>query len=478
MKELRSSIRLLTGMMAALVLIVCAAFVLTIQVNGNRWINRANNTRLADAKKTTVQGKIMDESGVVLSESRTAGEREYIEDEGTRRALSHVIGDQENMSATGVENFHASTLLGFTTTKTGYLLQKLSGQAPVGNDITLTVNAELTKYISDVFPAWKNGAVVVINYKTGAILAMLSLPDFDPANMDQPVQDSAYYNRVLQMRYAPGSVFKMITLASALENVPGVKTEEFSCSGLWNYSSGVSNTSSYTLRCAGGTVHGDMSLAQAFADSCNVTFGALAYRIGANKLKATADNFAFNYDFAFDDVILNESKCLSGNRQATDVIQAGIGQGTTQVTPLHMAMISGAIANKGIMMEPKLIKKVTHPNGSVVSEMTSEVFRTVTSEETAIEIARYMYETVRGGTGTQAAISGYTAGKICGKTGSAEWTNDKERATHAWYTGFIYGDDAHPYAIAVVVEEGGYGGSVAAPVASKVLKKAIQMNLY
>ena len=471
MRELRSSIRLLTMIMAALVLIVCSAFILTLHLNGNRWINRANNTRLADAKKTTVQGKIMDRAGVVLSESKTAGGRDYIADEKTRRALSHVIGDQENMSSTGVENFHASTLLGFTTTRTGYMLQKLSGQSPVGNDITLTVSAELTEYISQVFPAWKSGAVVVMNYKTGAILAMLSLPDFDPANMDQPVQDTAYYNRVLQMRYAPGSVFKIITLASAMENVPGVMREEFSCSGIWNYSS-------YSLRCAGGNVHGDMSLAQAFTDSCNVTFGALAYRIGADKLKTTAENFAFNYDFAFDDVILNESKCLSQKREATDVIQAGIGQGTTQVTPLHMAMISGAIANKGIMMEPKLIRKVTNPNGNVVSEMTEEVFKTVTSEENAFEIARYMYETVRGGTGTQAAISGYTAGKVCGKTGSAEWTNDKERATHAWYTGFLYGDDAHPYAIAVVVEEGGYGGSVAAPVASKVLRKAIQMNLY
>ena len=89
-----------------------------------------------------------------------------------------------------------------------------------------------------------------------------------------------------------------------------------------------------------------------------------------------------------------------------------------------------------------------------------------------------MYETVRGGTGRSAAISGYTDGYVCGKTGSAEWTNDKTKDTNAWYTGFLYGDQAHPYAIAVVVEEGGYGGSAAAPLASKILKKAIQLGLY
>ena len=89
-----------------------------------------------------------------------------------------------------------------------------------------------------------------------------------------------------------------------------------------------------------------------------------------------------------------------------------------------------------------------------------------------------MYEAVKSGTATKAAISGYKDGYVCGKTGSAEWTNDKEAATNAWYTGFLYGDDAHPYAIAVVVEEGGAGGTVAAPIASKALQKAIELNVY
>lgn len=471
MREMRFSIRVLSAVLAALVVIVMFAFWLTIEINGQRWINRANNTRLADARKTTVQGTLTDSAGIVLSESSAPGERHYIDDESVRRALSHFIGDQKNQSETGVENFHATTLLGISNTQNDHMLQVLTGQAPVGNDIELTLSSELSEYIAQVFPAWKSGAAVVINYKTGAILGAASLPDFDPADMSLPVQDTAYYNRVLQMRYAPGSVFKIITLASALENLPNVRQEEFSCSGIWNYSE-------YALRCAGGSAHGEMSLSQAFAKSCNVTFGQLAYRIGAKNLKATAENFGFNYNFSFEDLILYESGCLRESTQATEVIQTGIGQGTTEVTPLHMAMISGAIANKGVMMEPKLINKVTNASGAVIETLTPAPFRTVASEENAVLIAQYMYETVRGGTGTQAAISGYKGGYVCGKTGSAEWTNDKNRETHAWYTGFLYGDDAHPYAIAVVVEEGGYGGSAAAPVAAKVLKKAIELNLY
>ncbi|MBQ3078803.1 MAG: penicillin-binding protein 2 [Clostridia bacterium] len=471
MKDMRFAIRLIAMIMAALVLFVAATYVITIHINGDRWINRANNTRLRDAKKTTVQGSVYDSAGVLLAGSSKPGERHYISDERTRRALSHTIGEQTNMSATGVENFHATTLLGFTTTRTGYTLQRLQGQDPVGNNITLTVNAELTRYIADSFKDWKNGAAVVINYKTGAILAMVSIPNFDPANMDLAVQDTAYYNRVLQKRYAPGSTFKIITLASALTNDETIKEEQFSCSGVWNYGE-------YSLRCAGSKAHGEMSLVQAFADSCNVTFGSIAYQLGAEKLRGTAENFGFNFDFSFDDVIVNQSNCLNKGEKSTDLIQAGIGQGTTEVTPLHMAMIAGAIANGGDMMEPKLIKKVTNPSGFVISEMEPEVFLHCLDEDTSRDIAKYMYETVRGGTATRAAIKGYEDGYVCGKTGSAEWTNDKTRETNAWYVGFLYGDSAHPYAIAVVVEEGGSGGAEAAPIASKVLKKAIELDVY
>ena len=471
MKETRACMRLIALVFTALVVVVAAAFVITISVSGERWINRAYNTRLTDAKKTTIQGTIFDQSGVVLAASNAPAERHYIADTALRRALSHVLGDQKNMSQTGVENFHTSTLLGFTSTKTGYTLQKLAGYDPVGNNIVLTVNAELCKYMASVFPSGKRGAAVVTNYKTGAILGTVSLPDFDPANMDAQVQDTAYYDRVLQTRYAPGSTFKIVTLTSALENLEGAANEEYHCQGIWNYAD-------HSLKCAGGTVHGDMSLSTAFARSCNIAFGSLAFRVGAPALKATAEKFGFNYDFSFSDVILYESHCLNGKTGAGDVIQAGIGQGTTEVTPLHMAMIAGAIANGGDMMEPRLISSVQNPAGGVIRSMQPTVFRNVASAATCETVARYMYDVVRTGTATRAAISGYKDGYVCGKTGSAEWSNDKEAATHAWYTGFLYGDDAHPYAIAVVVEEGGSGGSVAAPIASKILQKAISLGLY
>ena len=470
MREIRASMRLVGLILVAAIVAATALFAVTVRVRGARWINLAYNSRLADAKKTTVQGAVTDKTGTVLSFSPAPGVRSYIADEDTRRALSHTLGDQRNMSETGVENLHASTLLGITDTRTGYTLRRLAGYDPVGNNIALTVNAELTRSLAEAFPDEMSGAAVMINYKTGAILAMVSFPNYDPANIGVWDADTAYFNRALRYGYAPGSTFKIVTLTAALESVQGVESEIFNCPGVWNYAGN-------SLRCASNAAHGDISLQEAFAKSCNVTFGSLAYNIGAPSLRETAERFGFNFDFSFDDVILYESKCLTGDPDNNELIQTGIGQSKTQATPLHMAMIAGAIANGGEMMAPKLIFNVTNPAGAVLKSMEPELFRVVASREHCETVARYMYEAVKNGTATRAAVQNY-AGYVCGKTGSAEWTDDKGAPTNAWYVGFLYGDDSHPYAIAVVVEKGGSGGTVAAPVAAKAFERAIALGVY
>ena len=213
--------------------------------------------------------------------------------------------------------------------------------------------------------------------------------------------------------------------------------------------------------------------------SCNTTFAKLAYELGASRLKSTAEAFAFNDNFLFEDVVLYPSHCLNTSQTVSEVIQSGFGQGMTETTVLHMAMIAGCVANDGTMMEPRLIREVRRQNGSVLQTMEPRMYRRVLSAENARTVAGYMYKVVNtsAGTGTRARISGYS-GYVCGKTGSAEVSNDKEMATNAWYVGFLYGDEAHPYAIALVVENGGSGGQTAAPIASKVLRKALELNLY
>ena len=338
----------------------------------------------------------------------------------------------------------------------------------------LTLNAELTKYFMQQFPSGKTGAGVLYNYKTGAILAKVSLPNYDPANMEADLTHDEYKDKNLQKLYAPGSTFKIITLAAALNYMPeAIMKGDYSYTCTGTYTNGSS-----TIKCAANEVHGTVSLETAFAESCNAAFASLAYTLGGEALKTTAESFGFNTRDSYYDVYVNASSCLENGLSSGEVIQAGIGQGTVQVTPMHMAMISGAIANGGDMVEPKVIRRVLDSSGQTVSEMQTNVIRTVASEKVCFIIAQYMWNTVESGTAKNAKISGYSGGYVCGKTGSAEHSNDKTAATNAWYTGFIYGDDEHPYAIAIVVEDGGYGGSTAAPIAAKVMKKAIELGVY
>ncbi len=473
MKPTRKMIRLFALVLAVLVILTAVTYVTMVRTNARRWLNSAQNTRLQEARKTTRQGTVYDSQMLPLSWSESAGQRSYIEDGRLRLAMAHTLGDQKGMSETGVENRHATTLLGLSDmTGTDKTLQRLMGDEPGGYDIVLTCSAGLSAYIADQFPSGSKGACAVINYKTGAILAKVSLPAFDPAYIGAWVQDTAYYDRVLQYRYAPGSVFKIVTLASALENLPCITEKTFDCESLWTFAGS-------TIRCAGNTAHGSMDLETAFTRSCNTTFAKLAYELGAARMKATAEAFAFNDNFLFEDVVLYPSHCLNASQAVSEVIQSGFGQGKTEVTVLHMAMIAGSVANGGVMMEPRLLREVRRPGGAVLQTMASKEYRRTLSAEHARTVAEYMYKVVNTsqGTGTRARISGYS-GYVCGKTGSAEVSDDKETATNAWYVGFLYGDDEHPYAIALVVENGGSGGQTAAPIAAKALKKAMEMELY
>ena len=374
------------------------------------------------------------------------------------------------MSGTGVESFHAATLLGLSGESVFDTLFN-ANPSNQGNSLRLTIHAELSRYIHKQFPDGYDGAVSLINYKTGEILAMVSMPYYDPEELENRSQaaeasGSGYLNRNTQGQYTPGSVFKIVTLASALEYLPGVEERTFECNGEWAYEGG-------SVTCAGGAVHGTMTLEEAFAESCNIVFAKLAYELGAQRLLSTAEAFGFNDVFQFQDLIVYDSSIDTQMPTVGDLAWTGVGQGKTLVTPLHMALIAASVANDGVMPSPKLIAEVITPSGSTVLRTQDPPYGRVMYSSTAATIARYMYTTVEEGTATRAQISGY---RVCGKTGSAQISNDSDVQTNAWFAGFVY-DDAHPYAIAIVVEEGGSGSRRAAELAQKVLEKAIELGV-
>ena len=465
MRELRRNMRVVGIIMLCMFIGVGGWFGYSAYLQGTRWMTSGNNRRINSARKTVTMGSITDRDGTLLAYTDTDGSRCYAAEREVRRAVSQTVGDTLSMSGTGVETMHTGILLGFSGSIIDRTWQWMIGENKRGDDIRLTIDAGLSAYISEQFPDGYTGAVAVINYRTGEVLAMVSKPDYDPYKAGtSDVVDTAYLNRCLQGKYAPGSVFKIITLAAALENMPGVSSRAYTCEGSRPFGD-------VPVTCAGGKIHGKLTLEEAFTESCNVTFAALSYELGGNKMVETANNFAFNDNFTFRDLVLYESSYPSDIASVAELAWSGVGQARVLVTPLHMAMIAGTIGNGGVMMTPKIIGQITGSTGIPRLRTEEGSYKTVISENTARLVGEYMKETVEDGTGYRAEVDGYT---VCGKTGSAEISNDKSVATNAWFVGYIE-EKSSPYAVAVVIEQGGSGGDKAARLAGKTLKKAIEL---
>ena len=465
MKELRRNMRLVGALLVVMFVGLAAWFAMTVFTQGSIWASDVRNSRLRASN--SLRGDITDRDGNLLATTAEDGSRQYTQNAAARRALSQTVGDTAGMSGTGIETFFSATLLDISASLTDRLSELFASKQHVGSSIQITVDGPLQAYIADKFPEGYRGAVCVTNYRTGEILAMVSMPSYDPYDLtghpNANVEDTAYLNRCLQGLYTPGSVFKIVTLASALSNDAAVTGQSFSCAGEWAYEGG-------RVVCAGNTAHGTLNLKTAFMRSCNVTFGKLAYQLGLERLRTTAETFGFNENFKFGDFVIYNSAFPTQVSGMNGLVWAGIGQGEVLVTPLHMAMISGAVANGGTMMKPLLIDRVVNTQGAATATGKSEVYRQVLDPQIAGIIADFMYQTVKSGTAARAAIRGY---RVCGKTGSAEVSDNKAVETNAWFTGFIR-DDAHPYAIAVVIEGGGAGARMPSELAARALKKAVE----
>lgn len=468
MKQMKKNVRAVLCVVLALFAALSAYFFYAVYANGGRWFTTPYNTRLRNAKNTIIAGDILDRNGTVLVTSDEEGNREYPVDRDTRKAISHVIGDTQGNVPTGAETFLAADLLGFNASLADRIAQLLSPRRK-GADVQLTLDAALQTYISEVFPDDNDGAVALINYQTGEVLALYSKPEYDakhPENFTDAQDDSGVLlNRATQGRYAPGSVFKIITLACALENIPGVTERTFECTGIYPV------TDEMDLIDTDGEGHGTITLEEAFTESCNIAFGQLALELGQDKLRATAERMGFNGNFLFEDLIVYESLFPKQIEDRGELAWTGVGQGKLTAVPMHMAMIAGAVANGGWMVEPQLVMTVRDAAGGVSNRLSTHNVMQCMRSDTASIIEQYMIATVESGTATRAAVEGHV---IAGKTGTAQVNSSGGAyAPHAWYVGYCADEEA-PYAIAVVVENGGSGGSVAARLAGKIMKEAIE----
>ena len=472
MKPLHNRFRLVTLVLIGLILLAGLYGVYSITVYGNRWFASSRNLRYREAKSAVTAGDIIDRNGVVLATTDQDGERVYQSNLESRKAVVHLIGDRDGNVANGVDSFEASYLLGFETTLPERVLTLIKGEKRRGDNVTLTVDSALNTIIVRAFNTHvrtkdKSGAAVVMNYKTGEIVSLVSLPVYDPANITDAVKNDdrhPFWNRAVQSTLAPGSTFKIITASSALENIEGITDQIFTCTG-------ATIVQGSTITDFGNAQHGKLKLSKAFRVSCNNTFAQIALLLGDTALRKTAESFGFNDNFLFRDIVVENSTYPTENRTLVELAWSGDGQSQIAATPMHMCMVAAAIANKGVMMEPRLLYRVASPEGLVRLRMTPKVYRTAVDESVAATIKSYMLDTVDRGTATAAQVDGLT---IAGKTGSAESSLDGRDVTHAWFVGFI--DDArYPYAVCVFVEEGSSGGGAAAPIGQAIFRY-IQAN--
>ena len=272
MKELRGKMRLIGTLIVCLFIGLGVWYGYTVYSEGSVWASSPYNTR---ANGTTAHmGDITDRDGNVLAHTASDGTRQYLTNEKSRRALSQTIGDQMGMSGTGVENYYSSTLLNISGSLLDRLRSAFSGEERVGSSIQLTIDGELTATSPPSSPRARTARSALSTTRPAKCL-LVSKPDYDPADLldgsteGDDIADTAFLNRCLQGLYMPGSTFKIVTLAAAIEADPNVLSQKFLCSGSWDYEGG-------TIVCAGGAVHGEVDLVTAFTKSCNITFGKLA----------------------------------------------------------------------------------------------------------------------------------------------------------------------------------------------------------
>jgi peptidoglycan glycosyltransferase len=384
---------------------------------------------------------------------------------------------------TGIERASNDLLTGTADSLFLSRIQDLvTGRQPQGSSVELTLDPAVQAAAAEALGD-QRGAVVALDPGTGAILAMVSSPSFDPnllAGHDTSAVNEAYrtlnedpaqplVNRAIGGdTYPPGSTFKLVDAAAALERgmtpesplaAPDVLPLPSSSATIGNFGGSSCGP--------GGTV----TLAEALRISCNTAFAQLGLDLGDDALREQAERFGF-------DAPLSVPLRVTPSRFPEDpdlpqTALSAIGQYEVRATPLQMAMVSAAIANGGEQMEPYLVRTVRSPDLEVVEEASPSVLRTSVSAGTAAGLRDMMVQVVEDGTGTAARIPGV---QVAGKTGTAQTTDDE--APHAWFTAFAPAD-APQVAVAVVVENGGSsgneatGGRVAAPIARAVIQAVL-----
>ncbi|MCR5583143.1 MAG: FtsW/RodA/SpoVE family cell cycle protein [Eggerthellaceae bacterium] len=470
----------LTGLMIVICLmfaVLVANLTLLMVVNADYYQNLSTNNHTTAKEATRERGTISTSDGVVLAQSIQNEDGTYTRIYPAGVLASHVVGYSSTKYGTsGIESACNDTLSGSTDFATWTdVINNYAGISTSGNDVKLTINSEIQQAAQDALDGY-SGACVVLDPETGAVLALASSPTYDAAEFESLLSNStdsassdALYNRATQALYAPGSTFKMLTLATALQN--GIASEDTVYDAPGSMDIGNAPVTNFD-----DTSYGEITLARATEVSSNTVFGQVGVQIGPELLVRSAEQYGFNNTTAFE-LPLSMSLMPDPSEMTTwETAWAAVGQPVgehesaagPQATVLQMAMVGAAIANGGTIMQPYLVDSVYNAEGEKASETSPTVYANVMSTSTADRVLEVLQGVVESGTGKGAAISGVN---IAGKTGTAQ--TDKE-LDNSWFVGMGPTEDCK-VVIAIVLEEND-GSTNAATRANNVLSTALKVQ--
>ncbi len=360
--------------------------------NGRQEIFAAQNTR----------GSIFAAGGQVLAETQTDADgnerRVYPYD----NLFAHAVGYATN-GRFGVEAAANYYLINSNAKLSDKVASDVAGSKYPGDSVVTTLDVGLQEVAAKSLGVYK-GAIIVSEPSTGRILAMVSKPDFNPNEIDtlwdgliQDKESTVLLNRVTQGLYPPGSTFKIVTALEYIrENPDSYGQYSYQCNG--RYSSGQD-----TINCYHGSVHGHEDFTRSFAKSCNASFANIGMTLDRTRWGQTLDGLLFNQELPVSFAYNKSKLVVNADTSDSDILQASIGQGTTQITPLHLNMITCAIANGGTVMKPYLVDHVKNNEGTVIKQFSPDSYKELLTQTEAAVLTELMTAVVESGTGTKLA---------------------------------------------------------------------------
>lgn len=443
----------ITVLIALLLIAGLGFFVAEFVMDAEQWVIFSGSPHIYSGGNLGC-GTVEDRNGTLLLDLEEG--RTYADSEALRKATVHWLGDRYGSISAPALASHAADMAGYDLVNGVYTYADAGGKAI----LTLSADAQLAalEAMGD-----KKGTVAVYNYETGEILCAVTTPNYDPDNVPdtqndpQGIYEGIYVNRFTQSTYTPGSIFKIVTMAAALEENLDLQNATFWCDGSYEMAGG-------EITCE--HAHGDQTMKDAFRNSCNCAFAYLASELGAEKMEAYVSGFGLNDPVTFDGTETVKGNYEVSGQSEVDIGWSGVGQHNDQINPCAFLTFTGAIANGGRAAKPYLVEEVRVGSSRTYRARTQQG-TSVVSAQTAEILTEYMRSNVQNKYGDE-----YFPGlQVCAKTGTAEVGGDKK--SNAMLAGFVM-DRECPLAFIVCVEDGGYGAQVCMPIASKVLPACVE----